>query len=82
MSALNAHLVYENHFRRALAFGGPRQSPTFCLMGKTAPAREFWVITRVLLGLYYSVLGGCQGIVRWLLGCCWVVARVLQGYSG
>ncbi len=45
-------------------------------------AREFCVITRVLLGFYYSVLGGCQGIVRWLLGCCCVVARVLQMYSG
>ncbi len=29
VSALNAHLVYEKHFRGPLAFGGPRQSPTF-----------------------------------------------------
>ncbi len=29
VSVLNVHLVYENHFRGPLAFGGPRQSPTF-----------------------------------------------------
>ncbi len=29
VSALNAHLVYEKHFSGPLAFGGPRQSPTF-----------------------------------------------------
>ncbi len=29
VSTLNANLVYEKHFRRPLAFGGPRQSPTF-----------------------------------------------------
>ncbi len=29
VSMLNAHLVYEKHFRGPLAFGGPRQSPTF-----------------------------------------------------
>ncbi len=29
LSVLNAHLVYEKHFRGPLALGGPRQSPTF-----------------------------------------------------
>ncbi len=29
LSVLNAHLVYEKHFRGPLPFGGPRQSPIF-----------------------------------------------------
>ncbi len=29
LSVHNAHLLFEKHFKGRLAFGGPRQSPTF-----------------------------------------------------
>ncbi len=37
ITALNAYLEYEKHFRGPLVFGGPRQIAYLCLMGKSAP---------------------------------------------
>ncbi len=41
VSAINAHLVYEKHFRGPLAFVGPKAVTYLCLMVKSAPATKY-----------------------------------------